>query len=143
MAASDIPSGRILIQGAHLLTQDPALGTLTGDILIDDGRIVEVGPYLDATGAAVIDGTDRAVLPGFVDTHRHTWQGAIRQTGIGWDFARYRKCIQPTWGPEFTPDDTVRIVKHHGRLVHVDPDRIRAQAITSRERLLATPVAAD
>ncbi|MEW2120900.1 amidohydrolase family protein [Streptomyces sp. NPDC005474] len=105
MAASGIPSGRILIQGAHLLTQDPDLKTLTGDVLIDDGRILEVGPDLDATGATVIDGTGRAVLPGFVDTHRHTWQGAIRQTGIGWDFAHYRKYIQLTWGPEFTPDD--------------------------------------
>ena len=104
-ASADIPSGRILIHGAHLLTQDPALGTFTGDVLIDDGRIREVGANLDATGATVIDGTDRAVLPGFIDTHRHTWQGAIRQTGIGWDFAHYRKYIQLTWGPEFTPDD--------------------------------------
>lgn len=105
MTATDIPSGRILIQGAHLLTQDPALGTLTGDVLIDDGRIVEVGTALDTAGATVIDGTDRAVLPGFVDTHRHTWQGAIRQTGIGWDYAHYRKYIQLTWGPQFTPED--------------------------------------
>ncbi|GCE42966.1 hypothetical protein Rhow_007095 [Rhodococcus wratislaviensis] len=100
-----VPQGRILIQGAHLLTQDKELGDFIGDVLIDDGKIVEVGSSLDATGATVIDGTDRAVLPGFVDTHRHTWQGAIRQVGTGWDFPKYRQHIQVTWGPQFNPDD--------------------------------------
>ncbi|OZC74039.1 cytosine deaminase [Rhodococcus sp. 06-462-5] len=103
--SSAIPEGRILIRGAHLLTQDDALGDFVGDVLIDGGKIVEVGTDLDAAGATVIDGTDRAVLPGFVDTHRHTWQGAIRQVGTGWDFPKYRQHIQLTWGPEFTPDD--------------------------------------
>ncbi|WP_328814168.1 amidohydrolase family protein [Rhodococcus sp. NBC_00297] len=100
-----VPEGRILIRGAHLLTQDDTLGDFVGDVLIDGGKIVEVGTDLDATGATVIDGTHRAVLPGFVDTHRHTWQGAIRQVGTGWDFPKYRQHIQLTWGPEFTPDD--------------------------------------
>ncbi|PHV66978.1 amidohydrolase family protein [Williamsia muralis] len=104
-ADTPIPAGRILIQGAHLLTQDDTIGDITGDVLIDDGRIVEVGVGLDATGATVINGTDRAVLPGFIDTHRHTWQGAIRQVGTGWDFPKYRQHIQVTWGPQFTPDD--------------------------------------
>lgn len=103
--SSAIPKGRILIRGAHLLTQDDALGDFVGDVLIDGGKIVEVGTDLDDAGATVIDGTDRAVLPGFVDTHRHTWQGAIRQVGTGWDFPKYRQHIQLTWGPEFTPDD--------------------------------------
>lgn len=104
-ASLDLPRGRILIRGAHLLTQDPTLGDLVGDILIDHGIIAQIGRDLDATGATVIDGTDRAVLPGFVDTHRHTWQGAIRQVGTGWDFPTYRQHIQLTWGPQFSPDD--------------------------------------
>ncbi len=102
---SDIPGGRILIRGARILSQDPKLGEFTGDIIVDGGVIVEIGPKLDDSGATVIDGTDRAVLPGFVDTHRHTWQGAVRQTGIGWDFPSYRQHIQLTWGPEYTPED--------------------------------------
>ncbi len=105
MTPSDVPNGRILIRGARILTQDPNLGELTGDIIVDDGLIVEIGPNLNDSGASVIDGTDRAVLPGFVDTHRHTWQGAVRQTGIGWDFPAYRQHIQLTWGPQYTPED--------------------------------------
>ncbi|MEO7625830.1 MAG: amidohydrolase family protein [Nocardioides sp.] len=99
------PTGDVLIKNAHLLTQDPDLGELVGDLLVRDGKIAEIGTDLSAEGATVIDGTDRAVLPGFVDTHRHTWQGAVRQTGIGWDFGAYRQHIQLTWGPEYTPED--------------------------------------
>ena len=105
-AHTPAPTGDILIKGAHLLTQDPELGELVGDVLVRDGKIAEVGPDIAApAGVTVIDGTDRAVLPGFIDTHRHTWQGAMRQTGIGWDFGAYRQHIQLTWGPEYTPDD--------------------------------------
>lgn len=48
------------------------------DVLIEDGLIAAVGPDLDAPGAEVIDASERIVLPGFVDTHRHTWQAGIR-----------------------------------------------------------------
>lgn len=99
------PTGDILIKNAHLLTQDPDLGELVGDLLVRDGKIADIGTDLTAEGATVIDGTDRAVLPGFIDTHRHTWQGAVRQTGIGWDFGAYRQHIQLTWGPQYTPGD--------------------------------------
>lgn len=105
MTTAVIPTGRILIRGAHILSQDPAIGDLIGDVLVDDGRIVDVGPGLPHDGATVVDGTDRAVLPGFIDTHRHTWQGTVRQTGIGWDFGSYRQHVQLTWGTVYTPDD--------------------------------------
>jgi 5-methylthioadenosine/S-adenosylhomocysteine deaminase len=100
-----VPAGRILIRGAHLLAQDPAVADGPADVLIEDGLITGIGHDLDADGAAVIDGTGCALLPGFIDTHRHTWQGAIRQTGIGWNFPTYRRYIQNTWGPAFTPED--------------------------------------
>ncbi|MFC4115643.1 amidohydrolase family protein [Nonomuraea zeae] len=49
------------------------------DVRIEDGVLAEVGPGLTAgPGAEVIDATGRLVLPGFVDTHRHTWQAGIR-----------------------------------------------------------------
>jgi 5-methylthioadenosine/S-adenosylhomocysteine deaminase len=44
------------------------------DVLVEDGRIVEVGPGLRARDAEVIDATDTIVMPGFVDAHRHTWK---------------------------------------------------------------------
>jgi 5-methylthioadenosine/S-adenosylhomocysteine deaminase len=105
MSPAEVPAGRIVIRDATVLTQDTDLGTLRGDVLVDDGRIIEVGPDLAAEGATEIPATGGVVLPGFVDTHRHTWQGAIRQSGVGFDFPAYRRHVQNTWGTSFTPDD--------------------------------------
>ena len=41
------------------------------DVLVVDGRIAEVGPGLDATGAQVLDAGGAYVAPGFIDTHTH------------------------------------------------------------------------
>jgi 5-methylthioadenosine/S-adenosylhomocysteine deaminase len=98
-------TARTVIRGGLLITQDDTHGTRTGDILIDDGRIVVIGTVPADDTAAVVDAKGKAVLPGFVDTHRHTWQGAFRLMGFGWDFPTYRQHVQLTWGPRFGPDD--------------------------------------
>lgn len=40
-------------------------------ILVDNGRIQEIGPDLKAPDAECIDATGKTVLPGFVDSHTH------------------------------------------------------------------------
>jgi 5-methylthioadenosine/S-adenosylhomocysteine deaminase len=63
---------RLLLRGGHVLTVDPELGDLPhGDVLIDGDRIAEVAPRVDAD-AEVVDTSGKIVIPGFVDTHRHT-----------------------------------------------------------------------
>ena len=62
------------------------LGTKTrnfsqADVLTEDGRIAEVGQALRARDAEVVDATDAIVMPGFVDTHRHTWRSLFRNFG--------------------------------------------------------------
>lgn len=58
---------------------DPVIGELHhGDVLIGADRILEVGPHIEADDAQVVDARDMIVLPGFVDTHRHTWQTCVR-----------------------------------------------------------------
>ena len=48
-------------------------------MLIDGDKIAAVGPNLSAgPHANVIDARNRIVMPGFVDTHRHTWQTPVR-----------------------------------------------------------------
>ncbi|MCO6008122.1 amidohydrolase family protein [Actinoallomurus purpureus] len=76
-----------------------------GDVLIEDGVIVEVAERIDAPDAAVIDATDRIVLPGFVDTHRHTWQTAFRGVGADWTFADYVVAVHGTLKPHYRPED--------------------------------------
>jgi cytosine/adenosine deaminase-related metal-dependent hydrolase len=96
---------RLLIKGAYLMTQDDELGNLAGDLLVADGRIVRIGQDLRDGGARVIDGAGTAVLPGFIDTHRHNWQGALRNLGPSWTYQEYRNRVQIGLGQYFTPED--------------------------------------
>src|SRR5216683_6689621 len=72
---------RILIKGGVVLSLDPRVGDFAqADVLIEDGKIREVRPAIvvSAEGAAVVDATNRIVLPGFIDTHHHFYQGILR-----------------------------------------------------------------
>jgi dihydroorotase len=61
---------RLLLRGGRLV--DPASRTDTrADVLVDDGRVAEVGPGLDGTGADVVDCDGLVVCPGLVDLHVH------------------------------------------------------------------------
>lgn len=41
------------------------------DVLIDKGKIVHLGPRIEASGARVIDASGLVVAPGFIDMHVH------------------------------------------------------------------------
>src|SRR5258708_20621526 len=88
---------------------DPALGELpSADVLIENGAISAVGPNLDAPGAEVIDATSMIVMPGFVDTHRHTWQTAVRHSYADVDPLQYFAEMLAPVGAAYRPED-VRI----------------------------------
>jgi cytosine/adenosine deaminase-related metal-dependent hydrolase len=55
---------------------------LQGDVLIDGGRVAEVGQGIRARDAEVVDAADTIVMPGFVDAHRHAWRSLFRNAGI-------------------------------------------------------------
>jgi dihydroorotase len=54
-----------LIKGARPLGGDPT------DLLLADGRIVEIGPKLSASGAVTVEADGLIALPGLVDLHTH------------------------------------------------------------------------
>ncbi|WP_280377126.1 amidohydrolase family protein [Nocardia wallacei] len=69
---------RLLLRGGIVLTMDEDLGDHDrGDVLIEDGRIVQVGPDVHAE-ARVLDCSGKIVLPGFVNSHHHMFQTALR-----------------------------------------------------------------
>ncbi|HEX5748826.1 MAG TPA: amidohydrolase family protein [Archangium sp.] len=73
------PHRRYLIKGGAVLSMDPQVGNFArGDVLIEGKRIVAVGANLHAPGAAVINAAGMIVMPGFVDTHHHQYQTALR-----------------------------------------------------------------
>lgn len=76
-----LASPRILIKGGIVLSMDATVGDLArGDVLIENGKIREIGREIQASGdgIAVIDAANRIVMPGFVDTHHHYYQGLLR-----------------------------------------------------------------
>jgi 5-methylthioadenosine/S-adenosylhomocysteine deaminase len=96
---------RLLLRGGHVLTVDPELGDLpTGDVLIDGDRIAEVAPRVDAD-AEVVDAGGKIVIPGFVDTHRHTWEAAIRGCAPDATLGNYFVDILDTFAPLYRPED--------------------------------------
>jgi 5-methylthioadenosine/S-adenosylhomocysteine deaminase len=103
------PTARTLIRGGTVLSLDPQISDLTtGDVLIDGDRIVEVGRGLSAADAAVLDATDMIVMPGFVDTHRHIWEGILRNIGTDVPLegrTSYISFVLHKLAPAFRPED--------------------------------------
>src|SRR5262249_55894166 len=70
---------RILLKGGVVLTLDRSIGDFAqADVLIEDGKIREVRPNIAADDAAVVEAANRIVIPGFIDTHHHFYQGILR-----------------------------------------------------------------
>ncbi|MDX6540695.1 MAG: 5-methylthioadenosine/S-adenosylhomocysteine deaminase [Gaiellales bacterium] len=98
---------RTLIKGGTIISVDPAVGDFDpGDVLIEDGKIVAVAPGIEAGDAEVVDATDRIVLPGLIDTHRHTWQALFRNIGSDWTLAHYFTGLHGTMSQLYRPEDT-------------------------------------
>jgi len=96
---------RTLLRAGHVISMDPAVGDLPrGDVLIEDGKIAAVGPEISAD-AEVLDMTGRIVIPGFVDTHRHTWEASIRGVAPDATLDDYFVDILDTFAPLYTPED--------------------------------------
>ncbi|MHA6765700.1 amidohydrolase family protein [Streptacidiphilus sp. PAMC 29251] len=107
---------KTLLSGGTVVSMDPAVGDLDrGDVLVQDGVIVEVAERIHAPDAEVIDASDRIVMPGFVDNHRHNWQTAFRGIGADWTFPQWAAAMHGTVKPHYTPED-VYIATLLGRL---------------------------
>jgi 5-methylthioadenosine/S-adenosylhomocysteine deaminase len=74
------PKHRILLKGGTIVSMDAKVGDLVkGDVLIEGKKIAAIGPELHAEGAQVIAAKDTILVPGFVDCHRHSWEGQLRR----------------------------------------------------------------
>jgi 5-methylthioadenosine/S-adenosylhomocysteine deaminase len=100
-------SGRpILIKGGCVLSLDRAIGDFEqADVLVEGTKISAVRANISAPDAEVIEAANTIVMPGFVDTHRHMWQGILRSVLPDGSLDDYRQLVQRTFGAKYTPDD--------------------------------------
>lgn len=87
-------SQKLLVKNGCVLTLDKSIGDFSkADILIEGKKIVAIGPNIEAEDCEVIDASDMIVMPGFVDSHRHTWESIIRNIGPDWSLVKYLENI--------------------------------------------------
>jgi 5-methylthioadenosine/S-adenosylhomocysteine deaminase len=123
---------RYVIRNGHVMTMDPTLGNqgnfVEADVLIDGKHIAAVGPNLPDNGAASIDARGKIVMPGFVDTHHHLFETALRSylaDGLLFDGLdpnitnNYFQKILLGFAPKYRPED-VYISELFGSLSSLD-----------------------
>ncbi len=101
-----LESGRLLIENGTIVTVDEEHGVLeNASLLVEDGRIEEIGHDIDAPGAETIDASDSIVFPGFVNSHHHTWQAGVRGVAGDWSFMEYLETMLGEISSHYTPND--------------------------------------
>ncbi|GAA3853277.1 8-oxoguanine deaminase [Celeribacter arenosi] len=96
-----------LIRNARaVLTMDDTRREIVGgDVLVRDGVIVGVGQGLYDDDAQIVDGRNRIVTPGLVNTHHHLYQTLTRAVPGAQDALLFGwlKTLYPIWA-RFTPE---------------------------------------
>src|SRR5438309_802049 len=127
------PGRRYVIRGGSVMSMDPdpKVGDFAeADVLVQGKKILAVGPNLKAGDADVIDARGRIVMPGFIDTHHHQFETALRSflangilinDGSGSPSAKptYYEYILLTFAPVYRPQD-VYISELFGGLAQLD-----------------------
>src|SRR6266446_9005997 len=125
------PGRRYIIRGGSVMSLDPKVGDFAqADVLVEGKKILSVGPNLHAGGATEIDASGRIVMPGFIDTHHHQFETALRsfladgllindQSGSASANPSYFEFILLTFAPVYRPED-VYISELFGGLSQLD-----------------------
>jgi len=114
------------------MSLDPKVGDFAqADVLVEGKKITAVGPNLQVgTDAAVIDASGRIVMPGFIDTHHHQFETALRSfladgvlindgSGTPAGTTTYYEYILLKFAPVYRPED-VYINELFGGLSQLD-----------------------
>jgi 5-methylthioadenosine/S-adenosylhomocysteine deaminase len=128
------PGQRYIIRGGAVMTMDPGMpnkGELAkADVLVEGNKIKAVGTNLAVAGATQIDATGRIVMPGFIDTHHHQFETALRSfladgvlitdgSGTPSGSTAYYQYILNKFAPVYRPQD-VYINELFGGLSQLD-----------------------
>ncbi len=100
-------SDRMLLRGGYVLSMDESVGELPGRRCPDRGWRDRGGRATISTceDAEVLDVSRHVVMPGFVDTHRHTWQTPFRGVCADWTLEDYFRGIRMSISPNCSAED--------------------------------------
>jgi 5-methylthioadenosine/S-adenosylhomocysteine deaminase len=102
-----MPSSKTLLRRGTVVTSRETGEVLQdADVLIEGTSIAAIGRDLSAPDAEVVELDGRLVLPGFVDTHRHTWQSVVRHIASDWSITEYLAGLHTGLSRHFRPEDT-------------------------------------
>jgi cytosine/adenosine deaminase-related metal-dependent hydrolase len=122
---------RYVIRGGSVMSMDPKVGDFVqADVLVEGKKILAVRPNIHASDAGEIDARGKIVMPGFIDTHHHQFETALRSflangilinDGSGSPSANptYYEYILLTFAPKYRPED-VYISELFGGLAQLD-----------------------
>src|SRR4051794_20742098 len=108
---------RYVIRGGAVMSMDPNVGNFAkADVMIEGKQIVAIGPNLPPGGGTQIDATGRIVMPGFIDTHHHQFETALRSfladgvlindlSGSASGSTTYYEYILNKFAPVYRPQD--------------------------------------
>src|SRR5438105_1237234 len=101
-----VPGRSLLIKNGCVLSLDSTIGDFErADVLVEGGKISAIAANIEAPSAEVIEAARMIVMPGFVDTHRHMWQGILRNVLPDGSLDDYIATVQKVFGANYTPDD--------------------------------------
>jgi 5-methylthioadenosine/S-adenosylhomocysteine deaminase len=125
---------RYIIRGGAVMTMDPSMPNKgeypKADVLVEGKKILAVEQNLHAGGADEIDARGKIVMPGFIDTHHHQFETALRSfladgvlindgSGTPSGSTTYFEYILLTFAPVYRPED-VYINELFGGLSQID-----------------------
>lgn len=107
----DIPKGKVLLQNARIITMKGDEVIESGDILIENNRIRQVGASGTVQADAAtrrIDLKGKTIVPGFVDTHSHMWPAwGIHKSEVWMYMANLAYGVTTTRDPQTATTDVL------------------------------------
>jgi 5-methylthioadenosine/S-adenosylhomocysteine deaminase len=95
-----------VLRGGYVLSMDPSIGNFVGNVVMQADTITAVGPNATAgADATQIDVTGSIVMPGFVDSHLHAWEGQLRSLAPDLSLDDYTVLVHHRLAPHYRADD--------------------------------------
>ena len=95
-----------LIKNGYVISMDEQVGVQEScDILIEDDVIKKIASAIQESADEVIDANGCYVLPGFIDTHRHTWQTQLKTVACDWTLFNYLTYMRMAYASFYGVED--------------------------------------